>query len=85
MFVRSELLVAITSPSFVTLHLLVSEIAKCIETYVCSKSHRNWLLCVSELHGHTCPYHNVLLEAVYCCFTRTALLTELFSYLYDQS
>ena len=30
MFVLSELEVSITSPSFVTLHLLVSEIAKCI-------------------------------------------------------
>ena len=27
-----------------------------------------WLLC--ELHGHICPYRNVLPEAVYCCFTR---------------
>ena len=38
--------------------------------------------CMSELHGHLCPYSNVLPEAVYCCFTRT---TELFTYLYDQS
>ena len=41
--------------------------------------------CVSELHGHICPYCNVLPEAVYCCFTRTTLYTELFTYLYDQS
>ena len=27
--------------------------------------------CVSELHGHLCPYRNVWPEAVYCCFTRT--------------
>ena len=40
---------------------------------------------VSELHGHICPYRNVLPEAVYCCFTRTTLFTELFTYLYDQS
>ena len=39
----------ITSQSFVTLHLLVSEIA------------------------------NVLPEAVYCCFTRTTLLTTMFT------
>ena len=32
--------------------------------------------CVSELHGHLCPYRNVLPEAVYCCFTRTTLFTE---------
>ena len=24
--------------------------------------------CVSELHGHLCPYRNVWPEAVYCCF-----------------
>ena len=72
MFVWSELEVAISSPSFVALLLLVSEIAKCIawgclllfyknciiyytvycyycgvfiEKYVCTKLHRNWLLC----------------------------------------
>ena len=31
--------------------------------------------CVSELHGPLCPYRNVLPEAVYCCYTRTALFT----------
>ena len=36
--------------------------------------------CMSELHGHLCPYCNVLPEAVYCCFTRTTL----FTCLYDQ-
>ena len=41
--------------------------------------------CVSELHGHTCPYRNVLPEAVYVCFARTTLFTELFTYFYDQS
>ena len=35
--------------------------------------------CVSELHGHICPYHNVWPEAVYCCFTRTTLFTALFT------
>ena len=25
--------------------------------------------CVSELHGHLCPYRNVWPEAVYCSFT----------------
>ena len=38
--------------------------------------------CVSELPGHICPYRNVLPEAVYCCFTRTALFTTC---IYDQS
>ena len=41
--------------------------------------------CVSELHGHICPYRNVWPEAVHCCFTRTTLFTKLFTYLYDQS
>ena len=41
--------------------------------------------CVSELHGHRCPYCNVLPEDVYCCFTRTTLFTELFTCLYDRS
>ena len=40
---------------------------------------------VSELHGHLCPHRNVLPEAVYCCFTRTTLFSEVFTYLYDQS
>ena len=35
--------------------------------------------CVSELHGHLCPYRNVLPKAVYCCFTRTTLFTETYS------
>ena len=41
--------------------------------------------CVSELHSYICPYRNVWPEAVYCCFTRTTLFTELFICLYDQS
>ena len=41
--------------------------------------------CVSELHGHICPYRNVWPEAVYCCFTRTTLFTKLFTCLYDPS
>ena len=41
--------------------------------------------CMSELHGHLCPYRNILPEAVYCCFTRTTLFSKLFTSLYDQS
>ena len=33
--------------------------------------------CVSELRGHLCPYRNALPEAVYCCFTRITLFTEM--------
>ena len=35
--------------------------------------------CMSKLHGHLCPYRNVLPEAVYCCFTRTTLFTTMFT------
>ena len=35
--------------------------------------------CISKLHGHLCPYRNVLPEAVYCCFTRTTLFTTMFT------
>ena len=99
------LIVAITSSSFITPHLLVSEIAKCI-VYCCLT--RTTLFttmfivvcslkgmcvpsfifigcCVSELHGHLCAYRNVWPEAVYCCFTRTTLFTELSTCFYDQS
>ena len=42
--------------------------------------------CVSEEHGHICPYRNVWPEAVFCCFTRTTSFTILFVYnMYDQS
>ena len=34
--------------------------------------------CVSELYGHICPYRNVWPQAVYCCFIRTTMFTELF-------
>ena len=38
------------------------------------------------LIGHNiCPYRNVWAEAIYCCFTRTTLLSKLFICLYDQS
>ena len=41
--------------------------------------------CMSVLHGHLCPYRIVWPEAVYCCFTRTTMFAELFTYLFDQS
>ena len=82
MFVRLELEVDITSQSFVTLHLLVSEIANVLPeaVYCCftrttlfttiftvmivvcllkSKCIPSFVMigcCVSELHGHLCPY-----------------------------
>ena len=51
------------------------------EMYVYTEFHLDWLLC----EGSLCPYRNVLPEAVYCCYTRTALFTKLFTCLYDQS
>ena len=33
--------------------------------------------CVSQLHSHLCPYYIVWPEAVYHCFTRTTLFTDL--------
>ena len=47
-----------------------------IETYVYAKFRLD-CCCVSELHGYLCPYRNVLPEAVYCCFTRTTLFTNM--------
>ena len=99
-----------TSPSFVALHFLVSEIAKCIACAVyycfttttlfttmftaiivmyslksmCMPSFVFIGLCLSEVHGHLCPNCKVWPEAVYRCFTRITLFTELFTYLYDQ-
>ena len=44
---------------------------------VCSlKSTKFHLNCVSELHGHICPYCNVWPEAVYCCFTKLHCLSN---------
>ena len=56
------------SPSFVTLHLLKSMRIPSFVLIGC---------CVSESCGNLCPYHNIWPEAVYCCFTRTTLFSEL--------
>ena len=40
----------------------------------------DWLL--RKLHGHLCPYRNVLPEAVCCCFARTTLFTKILVCLY---
>ena len=87
------------SPSFVTLHLLVSEIAKCIVVLqkltviivVCSLKSMcvpSFIVigyCLSELYGHLCPYRNAWPEAVYCCFTRTRHCLPNFWYVYYYS
>ena len=66
-----EMQVSITSLSFVTLNLLKS---MCIPSFVLIGS------CVSELCGNLCPHRDIWPEAVYCCFTRTTLFSELFTY-----
>ena len=64
---------------FTVIIVVLSLKSMCIPSFVCIGR------CVSELHGHICPYCNAWPEAVYCCFTRTTLLTKLFTCLYDQS
>ena len=52
-----------------------------IETYVmCMQSFVLIGCCVSKLHGHLCPYRNVLPEAVYRCFTRTTYIVYKYAY-----
>ena len=65
---------------FTTMFTVVCSLkSMCIPSFV-------WIgCCVSELHGHIYPFHNVWPEAVYCCFTRTTLFTKLFTCLYNQS
>ena len=88
------------SPSFVTLHLpdsymlclcftrttlfttMFIVIVVCSLKGMCILSFVLMGCCVSELHGHL---YNVWPEAVYCCFTRTTLFTDLFACFYDQS
>ena len=60
-------------------------IVVCLLKSMCIPSFLLIGFCMSELHGHLCPYSNVLPEAVYCCFTRTTLFSKLFTCLYDQS
>ena len=52
-------------------------IVVCLLKRICMPSFVLIGCCVSELHGHLCPYRNVLPEAVYCCFTRTTLFTNM--------
>ena len=63
---------------FTVIIVVCSFKSMCIPSFVCIGR------CVSELHGHICPYCNAWPE-VYCCFTRTTLLTKLFTCFYDQS
>ena len=59
------------STSFVTLHLLVSEIALFTTMFTVG------VFIEKYVHGHLCPYRNVWPEAIYCCFTITILFTDM--------
>ena len=48
-------------------------IVVCLLKRICMPSFVLICCCMSELHGHVCPYCDVLPEAVYCCFTRTTV------------
>ena len=52
-------------------------IVVCLLKRMCMQSFVLIGCCVSKLHGHLCPYRNVLPEAVYRCFTRTTLFTNM--------
>ena len=45
------------------------------------------LLCVffCQLHTHTCPYYNILLEVVCCCFPRNDILLNMTLFVESQS
>ena len=88
----SELEVAITSPSFIALHLPVSEIAYCLRVFYKNYIVYHTLYCnhvfgeehvyttvISGLHAYICPHSNAWPEAVYCCFIRTTMFTMLFT------
>ena len=59
---------------FTVIIVVCSLISMCIPSFVL------FGCCVSVYHD--C---NVWPEAVYCCFTKTTLFTELFTYLFNQS
>ena len=73
MFVWSELEVSITSPSFVTLHLLVSEIAKCIAWGCLLLFYKNYIV----YYNVYCYYCGVFIETyVYAKFRLDWLLRK---------
>ena len=58
---------------FTTMYTVI--IVVCLLKTMCIPSFILIGCCVSELHDNLCPYRNVWPEAVYRCFTRTALFT----------
>ena len=58
---------------FTVIIVVCSLISMCVPSFIVIG------YCVSELHGHTWPYCNVLPDGVYCCFTRTTLFTTMFT------
>ena len=92
MLMSSEILFSITSPSFVALNLLVSEIANVLSevVYCLLLIYKNYrivyilisVLLVSIASQCFTALHllvsDVLPEAICCCFTRITLFTKLF-------
>ena len=76
MFVWSELEVSITSPSFVTLHLLVSEIAKCIAWGCLLLFYKNYIV----YYNVYCYYCGVFIET-YVCQVSSWLVVAWVSYM----
>ena len=78
-FTRTTLFTKMFTKMFTVIIVVCSLKIMCVPSFIIIG------YCVSELHGHIRPYHNVLPEAVYCCFTGIILFTKLFTCLYDQS
>ena len=55
-------------PNFVVMFMLTNN--------VCVQSFNFIRASMCKLRPYLCPYHNVLPEAVCCCFTRTTLFTK---------
>ena len=82
-----ELVCAIYDHIYVSIDVLPEGICCCLQTCnsvvmfmlmnnVCVQSFNFIRASISKLWSYLCPYHNVLPEAVYCCFTRTTLFTK---------
>ena len=69
MYCLRTFIVVLRTTLFTTMFTVI--IVVCLLKRMCMPSFVLIGCCVSELHGHLCPYRNVLPEAVYCCFTTT--------------
>ena len=68
-------------PTFIEMFtaIFTEIILVCLLKSICMPRFVSIGCCVSELHAHLCPYRNVWSQVVYCCFTRNATFTELFT------